>query len=699
MDKTEDSLTNNSSATCEKPANFLELLPPELLYTNVFPYLKTPDLKNLRLLSRAINARANQYISSSKALFLCIETKVQLDRVISLTLGRDLPYALILDKKMLKVISSIMKSNEGEQKQEKALLAKVIYIKIEYTSMTNNDMFAINKIVQCGNTHTLYLRGTQVTDVSALGQVHTLDLCEAPVTDVSALGQVHTLDLSYCHNLMDVSSLGGGVHMLNLSYTKVTDVSALGNVHMLDLSHCRNLTDVSSLGGIHTLDLSHCRNLTDVSSLGGIHTLDLSHCRNLTDVSSLGGVHTLNLRYTKVTDVSALKNVHTLDLSHCRNLTDVSLLGSVHMLNLSHCCNLTRVLLEGNFDTLDLIHCYNLTDVRLPGSVHTLNLSDTKVTDVSALGNVHTLDLSCSSEVTDVSALRNVHTLDLSYCRNLTDVSSLGAVHTLSLSGTLVTDVSALRNVHRLDLSSCYHLKELKRQLFISRQFFKYPSRASAIPRSSLLHLRLLRGNLATVRPLEDYAAVSAETKRMLGDEIKAVVEKTLKHYNTLWKTSNEDETARSSYITLAEWRIGGSLEDIVKSVIQFFITAPGHWHAGKRQNNSRLNDTEIYQKGKGPSIKTLLMRYLLTMEFFSREVIGHKLRLTTGELAHGLEYELDLSKDYFGGCDIDGLLCFFENECKRVGGLGKPGKRPAVFEERLALSSYGNIVCLRHSY
>ena len=85
------------------------------------------------------------------------------------------------------------------------------------------------------SVHTLDLRSTQVTDVSALGRVHTLDLRSTQVTDVSALGSVHTLNLRNTQ-VIDVSALGN-VHTLDLRDTQVTDVSALGNVHTLDLEY------------------------------------------------------------------------------------------------------------------------------------------------------------------------------------------------------------------------------------------------------------------------------------------------------------------------------------------------------------------------------------------------------------------------------------------------------------------------------
>jgi hypothetical protein len=94
--------------------------------------------------------------------------------------------------------------------------------------------------------HTLDLRDTEVSDVTAIAScqsLHTLDLRDTEVSDVSALAS--------CQNLKD----------LNLSDTQVSDVSALAScqsLRMLDLWATR-VSDVSALAScqsLHTLDLS-----------------------------------------------------------------------------------------------------------------------------------------------------------------------------------------------------------------------------------------------------------------------------------------------------------------------------------------------------------------------------------------------------------------------------------------------------------
>jgi uncharacterized protein YfbU (UPF0304 family) len=91
-----------------------------------------------------------------------------------------------------------------------------------------------------------------------------VDLRGSAITDVSALKNVNTLKLSNCKGVTDVSSLGN-VQELNLSYTNVKDVSALGGVHTLKLNGCKRVTDVSALDNVHILNLHGCINVTDIS--------------------------------------------------------------------------------------------------------------------------------------------------------------------------------------------------------------------------------------------------------------------------------------------------------------------------------------------------------------------------------------------------------------------------------------------------
>jgi hypothetical protein len=132
--------------------------------------------------------------------------------------------------------------------------------------------------------HTLDLRETEVSDVSALAScqsLHTLVLARTPVSDVSALASCQSL------------------HTLNLAQTRVRDVTGLAS--------CQSL---------HTLDLSIGR-VSDVSGLAfcqSLHTLYLCNTQ-ASDVSALASfksLHTLDLSETAVSDVSALASCQSL---------------------------------------------------------------------------------------------------------------------------------------------------------------------------------------------------------------------------------------------------------------------------------------------------------------------------------------------------------------------------------------------------
>ncbi len=199
------------------------------------------------------------------------------------------------------------------------------------------------------------------------------------------------------------------------------------------------------------------------------------------------------------------------------------------------------------------------------------------------------------------------------------------------------------------------------------------PTDASAITRYSKLGNKLRSGKLAAVKPLEKnhYEAASAIIRQQAHEQIKNAITKTLAEYSTIWRPAENKETTRKSFKVLLTLPIKTtSFEETVKQIIRFFKKPIGHWRAGKKDPMSRR-----YRKDKRPSIKPLLMKNLLTIPLFNTTLDGDTLTLITQELTHGLRYKLDLTKDYFGGCNINGLICFFENQCKRFAGLEKPAK------------------------
>jgi Leucine-rich repeat (LRR) protein len=198
--------------------------------------------------------------------------------------------------------------------------------------------------------HTLDLRATEVSDVSALAScqsLHTLDLWGTQVSDVSELAScrsLHTLDLS-CSKVSDVSALASchSLRTLNVRFTFGSDWSALASFQSLRTLNLAStlVSDVSVLAScksLHTLNL-HESEVSDVSALAScqsLHTLDLGQTE-LSDVSALAScksLHTLDLSNTEVSDVSVLascKSLHTLDLSNTE-VSDVSVLASCQSL-------------------------------------------------------------------------------------------------------------------------------------------------------------------------------------------------------------------------------------------------------------------------------------------------------------------------------------------------------------------------------
>ena len=188
------------------------------------------------------------------------------------------------------------------------------------------------------------------------------------------------------------------------------------------------------------------------------------------------------------------------------------------------------------------------------------------------------------------------------------------------------------------------------------------------------------KGKLATVNALSDdnYERVSEATKDIAREQIIQAIINASREYDKIWKLPDELHTDRRSYKMVHDIiSIDAStqqLEEIVHSIVAYLGTPSilngivGRWHAGKKDP-----ETGEYLPNQGPSMKTLLMRNLLTIPLFKRHIENETLTLITQELDGGLKYTLDLTNDQLDGCNIDGLLQFFMNDCKRFAGFGKP--------------------------
>ncbi len=195
------------------------------------------------------------------------------------------------------------------------------------------------------------------------------------------------------------------------------------------------------------------------------------------------------------------------------------------------------------------------------------------------------------------------------------------------------------------------------------------PTDRNSISRFSKLGARK---NLAGVTALasNQYNPAKKEKKEEAVNQISKAIEKTLTEYNQTWSVNKSSYRALRDIADTIE--TDSCLKDVVSKLEKFFKQGSGQWRAGKKDETG-----QNYKSGYGPSIKPLLMKFLLTMPLFNREVNDDRLELVTLELAHGLRYVLHLTKDGFDNSSQAGLFEFFKNECKRFAGLGK-----AVVEE-----------------
>ncbi len=177
------------------------------------------------------------------------------------------------------------------------------------------------------------------------------------------------------------------------------------------------------------------------------------------------------------------------------------------------------------------------------------------------------------------------------------------------------------------------------------------PTLFSALSYTSSLGFKLRSNHLALVKPLnpEQYDAVSNATKQRACREIIDSIKIALSRYRRVMISLEASYRALEKILTsVTQLSVAElDLEQLVQKLKDFFLNEPsGKWHACN---------------GAIPSIKPMLMKYLLTMPLFERSMDNNTLTLITAELVHGLKYELYLTKDFFDKCNIKGLFCFLK--------------------------------------
>lgn len=191
---------------------------------------------------------------------------------------------------------------DGEEHRIEYCLANYWYYGLILPLKRQGELLAIIGSIRDKRLY-LYIRNSEIEDVSPLADIYALDLTYCNIKDISVLGNVHTLCLCMCHYSIDNIGSLANVHTLDLSDSifRYNDLSKLGSVHKLHLSGIAigdEDLDICSgaLSNVHTLDLSFCRNITEISigKLGTVHTIELG-CRDLTPecVNALCNVHKL----------------------------------------------------------------------------------------------------------------------------------------------------------------------------------------------------------------------------------------------------------------------------------------------------------------------------------------------------------------------------------------------------------------------
>ena len=234
--------------------------------------------------------------------------------------------------------------------------------------------------------------------------------------------------------------------------------------------------------------------------------------------------------------------------------------------------------------------------------------------------------------------------------------------------------------------NNLYHfIQDYTKELAKTRQHFHHdpihPIKVKSLHPLSSVNLNFwANGYLNFVEKLTIKQKLTAnqQIRSLALKQIIDAVKFTLYEYNIIWRPSITEKTTRPSYHQLSailDLIQNSHLDGTIKHITQFFKGDIGYWHAGTRCSVPySVEGTYLYiarlgyEEDKGPSIKTLLMKNLLTIPLFHRKIKDDTLTLITRtEIESNFLYTLDLTQDNFGKCNINKLICFFKNEFKRL--------------------------------
>ncbi len=273
-----------------------------------------------------------------------------------------------------KISSSVDETKTIKMTQEN--IDDVTFINI----FQQKNITSLKGIEKFKNLKTLWISGTQISDISVLSELTSLtwlDLYKNQISDISTLSKLTSLtklDLTD-NQISDINVLSKLTSLteLELEYNKISDISALSDltnltVLALDNNQISNISELSKLTNLTALNLSY-NQISDInvlSKLTSLTQLELWH-NKISDISALSKLTSLTwlgLRYNQISDINALSELTSLtqlelgynkisDISVLSGLTNLTLLdlfnNQISDINaLSKLEKLTRLSLNGN---------------------------------------------------------------------------------------------------------------------------------------------------------------------------------------------------------------------------------------------------------------------------------------------------------------------------------------------------------------
>ncbi len=188
----------------------------------------------------------------------------------------------------------------------------------------------------------------------------------------------------------------------------------------------------------------------------------------------------------------------------------------------------------------------------------------------------------------------------------------------------------------------------------------------------------------------DEYKPKTLTTKRTAIIQITKAIEETLNIYKAYWapkeklffSVARTGIVTRPSYKKLSDIYVAINdnsditLEELAKLILTFLEKQKSKWHPEKKD--------ETGEYIKGPSIKPLLMRKLLTIELINTKIENNTMTIITKENGKNISYKLNLTKPNFDNCYIPGLINHLENQLMQCCGLYKSCKQevPTIFSQ-----------------